>query len=293
MLGRARQRCRVMAIPPSKEIVGPLLAVLGDGKTHSLQRIHDNLSERFGLTDEERAMRTRTGNRIFRIRITSLLYRLRLEGLVENPSWAKYRLTASGLQQLSSKAAKFDTRPKVESTQSLDLDDPVEAIEYHVDHMNRATKEDLLKQVRRCTDAAFETLVVKILVAMNYGGSREDAGRAMGRSHDGGIDGVIKEDELGLDKIYVQAKRWSGNVGSDAIRNFLGALETNHASKGVLITTGGFTKSAETARDKAVKSLILINGDELAEYMFRYNMGVRTESTHEIKKMDPGFFEDL
>ena len=284
-----------MAIPPSKKIVDPLLAVLGDGKIHTLKKIDDALSGRFGLTAEERAMRTRSGNRIFRVRITSLLWRLRQEGLVENTSWAKYKLTASGLSQSRSpsKAPKFSLTPETGQAQSLDLDDPVEAIEHHIDSIKRATKEDLLKQTRQCTDSTFETLVVQILVKMGYGGSREDAGRTVGRSHDGGIDGVIKEDKLGLDKIYIQAKQWGGNVGSAEVQKFLGALDTKHATKGVLITTSDFTSAARAACDSSTKSLILINGDELVEYMFRDGIGVRLESTHEIKKIDPGFFEDL
>lgn len=274
-----------MAIPVGKTIDAPLRDILADGEIHTLSKIYDALSEHFGLTDAEKNQLTASGHPTFRIRIASYLYKLRQDGLVENPNRGEYKL--------ASPSTNSSQMPKVVQPQDLDPDDPVEVIEHQIDYLNRGTKQDLLKRIHQCSDAAFEALVVKVLLGMNYGDSK-DAGRRIGRSHDGGVDGVIKEDALGLGKIYIQAKRWSGNnVGSADVQKFLGALDNVHATKGVLITTSCFTKEAETAKDSPNESITLINGDKLVEYMFRYGIGVREANTYTTKKIDPEFFDEL
>lgn len=285
----------MVAIPHIKKIDVPLRNILADGDIHTLSKIHDALSEHFGLTDEEKNQLTASGNKKFRTRIITSLYNLRQGGLVENPNRGEYKLTASGLSQSHSpsKVPKFSLTPETGQAQSLDLDEPEEAIEHHIDCIKRATKQDLLQQIHKCSDAEFETLVVKVLLGMKYGDSK-DAGRRIGRSHDGGVDGVIKEDVLGLGKIYIQAKRWSeAKVGSTDIQKFLGALDNAHATKGVFITTSCFTKEAKTACDSPNKSITLINGDKLVEYMFHYGIGVREANTYTTKKIDPDFFDNL
>ena len=258
---------------------------MADGDIHNLSKIHDALSEHFGLTDEEKNQLTASGNKKFRTRIITSLYNLRQGGLVENPNRGEYKLTSPNTNS--------NQMPEVQQPQDLDPDDPVEVIEHEIDCMNRATKQDLLQQIHKCSDAEFETLVVKVLLGMKYGDSK-DAGRRIGRSHDGGVDGVIKEDVLGLGKIYIQAKRWSeAKVGSTDIQKFLGALDNAHATKGVFITTSCFTKEAKTACDSPNKSITLINGDKLVEYMFHYGIGVREANTYTTKKIDPDFFDNL
>lgn len=275
----------MVAIPHIKKIDAPLRAILADGEIHTLSKIHDALSEHFGLTDEEKNQLTASGNNKFRTRIITHLYNLRQDGLVENPNRGEYKLTSPNTNS--------NQMPEVQQPQDLDPDDPVEVIEHQIDCMNRDTKQDLLQQIHKCSDAEFETLVVKVLLGMKYGDSK-DAGRRIGRSHDGGVDGVIKEDVLGLGKIYIQAKRWSGTkVRSTDIQKFLGALDNAHATKGVFITTSCFTKEAETAQDSPNKSITLINGDKLVEYMFHYGIGVREANTYTTKKIDPDFFDDL
>ena len=154
-------------------------------------------------------------------------------------------------------------------------------------------KEDLRGYLARCTYDAFERLVVQLLVKMGYGGSAQDAGMAVGKSRDGGIDGVIKEDELGLGNIYIQAKRRDGDVGDPEIREFVSTLDSKRASKGVLITTSNFTAQAKKTEEMTTKSLVLINGEDLADYMIRYNLGVSITDTYEIKRVDARFFDTV
>ena len=147
-------------------------------------------------------------------------------------------------------------------------------------------------QVQGITPQQFEVLVVQLLVAMGYGGNTHDAGQALGRSGDNGIDGVVKQDPLGLDKVYLQAKQWTNNVGSQEVRNFSGSLTYHKASKGVLITTAGFSSSAtDTARQ--IGNIILIDGKTLANLMIQYGVGVLTRATYQLRRVDTDFFESI
>lgn len=146
--------------------------------------------------------------------------------------------------------------------------------------------------MKSCSPSFFERLVVELLVAMGYGGTLQDAGKAVGKSGDGGIDGIIKEDRLGLDVIYLQAKRWEGNVSRPEIQKFAGALLGNQARKGVFITTSDFTKEAKDYVKTITSNIILINGEELAELMIDYNVGVSVATTYEIKKIDSDYFSE-
>jgi restriction system protein len=150
---------------------------------------------------------------------------------------------------------------------------------------------DLLEQVKESSPAFFEQLVIDLLVAMGYGGSRQDAGRAIGKSGDGGIDGIIKEDKLGLDVIYVQAKRWDGTVGRPEIQKFAGALQGHRASKGVFITSSSYSREALDYVNMINTKIILISGAELARMMVDYNVGVSTVGMYELKKIDTDYFE--
>ena len=149
----------------------------------------------------------------------------------------------------------------------------------------------LLDQVMACSPEFFERLVVDLLVAMGYGGSRLDAGKAVGKSGDGGIDGVIKEDRLGLDTVCIQAKRWEGVVGSDRVQAFAGSLEGAKASKGVIITTSHFSPAAKAYVEKIAKRIVLIDGPRLAELMMDFGIGVTEEDTYSVKKLDGDYFE--
>jgi restriction system protein len=150
---------------------------------------------------------------------------------------------------------------------------------------------ELLEQVKSSTPGFFERLVIDLLVAMGYGGSRQDAGRVIGQSGDGGIDGTIKEDKLGLDVIYVQAKRWESTVGRPEIRKFAGALQGQRANKGVFITTSSFSREAEDYANVISSKIILVSGDQLVKLMVDHNVGVSPISNYEIKKVDSDYFE--
>ena len=152
--------------------------------------------------------------------------------------------------------------------------------------------DEILDNVKQCSPQFFERLVVDLLVKMGYGGTREDAGRAIGQPGDGGIDGIINEDRLGLDIIYIQAKRWEGTVGRSEIQKFAGALQGQKARKGVFITTSDFTKRAREFATNIETKIILIDGAELARFMIEYGIGVETESVFELKRVNPGYFEE-
>jgi restriction system protein len=156
--------------------------------------------------------------------------------------------------------------------------------------IREALADDILEKVMTCSPRFFENLVVTLLVKMGYGGTRQDAGEAIGRSGDGGIDGIIKEDRLGLDVIYLQAKRWDGIVSRPEIQKFAGALQGRRARKGVFITTSNFSKEARDFASAIDNKIILMDGNELAEYMIDFNVGVSTQNSYEIKRLDSDYF---
>ena len=169
---------------------------------------------------------------------------------------------------------------------------PEKSIEENYQQIRTELAANLLQEIKDNSSAFFEELVIDLLVAMGYGGSREDAGRAVGRSGDGGIDGIINEDKLGLDMIYVQAKRWESNVGEPPVRDFVGALDGAGVQKGVFITTSDFNPAAKDFAERSSKSIILIDGNQLAQYMIDHNVGVSIEKTYEIKRVDSDYFAE-
>jgi restriction system protein len=177
---------------------------------------------------------------------------------------------------------------------ALDVDSgetPEELIEREATRIDRALEGELLSRAKAVTPAAFEQLVLDLLVAMGYGGSKRDAALAVGRSGDGGIDGVIKEDALGLDMVYVQAKRWDGTVGRPTVQAFVGSLQGFHATKGVLLTTSSFSPDARTYVDRVSTRVVLVDGTELARLMREYGIGVALAKTIQLKRLDSDYFE--
>lgn len=154
----------------------------------------------------------------------------------------------------------------------------------------RWVSSELLHTVKQCPPEFFERLVVDVLIKMGYGGSRKEAGQAVGKTSDGGIDGIIKEDKLGLDIIYIQAKRWENTVGRPEIQKFAGALQGQRARKGIFITTSNFTKDALSYVENIETKIILIDGQRLAELMIAYNVGANTTAVYEVKKIDSDYF---
>lgn len=175
-----------------------------------------------------------------------------------------------------------------------DATTPLEALESAYDNLKQELADELLDRLKKATPAFFERCVVELLVAMGYGGSRADAGKAIGRSGDGGIDGIIKEDRLGLDVVYVQAKRWDSNpVGRPDVMQFAGALQAQKADKGVFITTSRFTDDAKGYVSQIGSKIVLIDGKQLTEYMIEYNIGVSVVASYPVKKVDSDYFEEL
>ena len=167
-----------------------------------------------------------------------------------------------------------------------------ESIEANYQQIQGELAADLLQQIKDNSPAFFEKLVIDLLVAMGYGGSREEAGRAVGGSGDGGIDGVINEDILGLDVIYVQAKRWQGNVGEPPVRDFVWALQGRRARKGIFITTSDFTREARDYVTTIETKIVLIDGRQLAQFMIDHNVGVSVVKSYEIKRVDSDYFAE-
>ena len=230
------------------------------------------LSEKFQLSDEQKNAKKKNGERyldVFRYSVVAPAF--------------KYLLDAGKLKQPGgSKTPYFLVTQFVE---------PDSIIEKNYQKLREGLATELLQKIKDNTPAFFEELVIDLLVAMGYGGSREDA-QAVGRSHDGGIDGIINEDRLGLDVVYVQAKQWKESVSRPEIQKFAGALQGQRARKGIFITTSGFTKGAEEYVKTIDSKIILINGNQLAEYMINHDVGVSIEKTYEIKRVDSDYFAE-
>jgi restriction system protein len=181
--------------------------------------------------------------------------------------------------------------PDASRQATLEIETPEERLATAYKTLRANLQVDLIEQVKSASPSFFERLVVDLLLAMGYGGSRQDAGRAIGKSGDGGIDGIIKEDKLGLDVIYIQAKRWEGTVGRPEVQKFAGALQGHRAPKGVFITTSSFTREAEDYANALNTKVILINGAVLTDLMIDHNVGVATTGTYELKRVDADYFE--
>ncbi|RDI98340.1 restriction endonuclease [Dyella solisilvae] len=306
-----------MAIPDFQTLMLPVLrsSELGEVKISDVVQL---LADKFQLTDEERSELLPSGKQTtFANRVHWAKSYLGKAGLVELTKRAHFKITDRGRDVLAIPPERIDIRflekfPEFvqfrEASNSIDSvgkDSPVaEAVQ--ASHMTpdeiirKAHAEldddlsiDLLTRVIAAPPEFFERLVVQLLLAMGYGGSAGEAGRALGKSGDGGVDGVIDQDALGLDRIYVQAKRYSdGNkVGSGAIRDFFGSLDRFKAAKGLFVTTSTFSPSARETADFLSKRIVLIDGRQLAKLMIRYNVGCRVEETIQLKKVDEEYFE--
>ncbi len=302
-----------MAIPDYQTIMLPLLRFAEDKQEHTLREATDILSVQFNLSQEEREQLLASGRKpIFYDRVGWAKTYLGQAKLLESPKRRLFRITKRGtdllkqnpqtvndktLQQFPefkefvSRKNKKSEKIVIQSNEEI-LNTPEESLETAYQTIRNTLATEILDKVKSCSPAFFERLVVELLVAMGYGGTLQDAGKAVGKSGDGGIDGIIKEDRLGLDVIYLQAKRWEGNVSRPEIQKFAGALLGNQARKGVFITTSDFTKEAKDYVKTISSNIILIDGEELAELMIDYNVGVSVATTYEIKKIDSDYFSE-
>jgi len=300
-----------MAIPDYQTIMLPLLKFAGDNQEHSLREAVDYLADEFELSEEELKEMLPSGTqRLFNNRVAWALTYIRKAGLVESPKRGIFKITDRGQQVLSKGLQKIDNKfliqfpefvefksikkkpTKKPSTTIKEIDDtnPEETLETAYQELHDELASELLQTIKQCPPDFFERLVIDVLIKMGYGGSRKEAGQAIGKVSDGGIDGIIKEDKLGLDIIYIQAKRWEGTVGRPEIQKFAGALQGQRARKGIFITTSIFTKEALSYVENIDSKIILIDGQRLAELMIAYNVGANTTAVYEVKKIDSDYF---
>lgn len=296
-----------MAIPDFQTIMLPLLRFCADGKEHANQESLDALATEFGLTKDERKKLLPSGQqRVFDNRVAWARAHMKMALLIENPRRGIFRITGRGksileqsppsidLKFLRQFSEYVDAREKPKSDSSTvtaeEAQTPEEQIEQAYETLRENLAGELLQQLKSASPSFFEKVVVDVLVRMGYGGSLKDAGQAIGRSGDEGIDGVINEDRLGLDSIYIQAKRWEGTVSRPEIQKFAGALQGKRATKGVFITTSDFSEGSRDFASNISSKIILIDGNQLADLMIEYGVGVSTIVTYELKKLDSDFF---
>jgi restriction system protein len=301
-------------IPDYQSLMLPLLKLASDRQEHNYRDLIETLAKEFKVTDEERKELLASGNQlIFDNRVGWAKTYLKKAGLLDSPKRATFIITELGLQTLNKNPVHIDakylrqfpaflefihaSRSDNENEEETIAHEPTEQTpEENLDRayqrIRKSLAAELLSRVVELSPTFFERLVVELLVKMGYGGSIKDAGKAIGKSGDEGIDGTIKEDKLGLDIIYIQAKRWkSGNVvGRPELHKFVGALAGQGAKKGIFITTSNFTKEALDYTPKNETKIVLIDGEQLAQLMIDYNLGCTTQQIYEIKNIDTDYF---
>jgi restriction system protein len=305
-----------MAIPDYQSVLLPLLKAVSDQNEHKYRELIETLAIEFKVTDEERKELLASGNQaIFDNRVGWAKTYLKKAGLLDSPKRATFVISELGLETLKKNLDRIDAKylrqfpsfiefqnaSKSETDRSEEASliesnehTPEENLDKAYQKIRKSLASELLSNVIDLSPAFFERLVVELLVKMGYGGSIKDAGKALGKTGDEGIDGTIKEDKLGLDIIYIQAKRWKpGNVvGRPEIQKFVGALAGQGAKKGIFITTSNFTKEALEYTPRNETKIVLIQGEQLAQLMIDYNLGCATQQTYEVKKIDHDYFSE-
>ena len=301
-----------MAIPDFQTLMLPLLRLLADGREHGFGEACDALSEEFRLSEAERRQLLPSGRYpLMRNRVGWARTYLVKAGLVESPRRGVMRISARGRDVLAECPQRIDMgfleqypeylafregrRVEREANAVVEgaaasQQTPEEALELAHARLRSDLESELLGLVKGASPRFFERLVVELLVRMGYGGSLADAGQAVGGSGDGGIDGIIKEDQLGLDTIYIQAKRWENTVGRPEIQRFAGALQGHQADKGVFITTADFSRDAREYAARIANRIVLIDGPQLAKLMVDHDLGVSTVESYEVKRVDSDYF---
>lgn len=303
-----------MTIPDFQTIMLPFLQFSSDGKMHNFLEATDALAKEFKLTPEEIDTLIPSGQQRFANRVGWAKTHLKKAGLIDYPQRGHFQITQRGFNVLKETPEAIDMKylmkfPEFQEFRKVGQVDkekekiediseqlpPEESIEFAYQEIRAGLADDLLDYVLKCSPAFFEKLVVELLVSMGYGGSQENAARAVGKSGDDGIDGIIDEDKLGLDSIYIQAKRYQkdARIGAHFIRNFIGALQGCKATKGVFLTTAGFTKDALDFVSKVQSRVVLIDGQKLANLMIDYGIGVSTRMNYEIKQLDTDYFGEV
>ncbi|MCE7929290.1 MAG: restriction endonuclease [Chloroflexi bacterium CFX7] len=298
-----------MTIPDFQALMLPLLAATADGREHTLPELRARLAHQFGLTEAELSQRLPSGGQTtFDNRVGWAQTYLGKAGLLERPRRGLMRITDSGRALLAEnpqridlklleryesyrqfRETKRDRRPvALEPRVAMELT-PEEMMEQGYRELRTSVTEDLLTQVKSASPSFFERLVVELLLKLGYGGALGE-GETLGKSGDGGVDGVIREDKLGLDVVYVQAKRWEASVGRPLVQAFVGSLEGHKARKGVMITTSTFSNDARGYVQNIEKRVVLVDGRQLAELMVDTGLGVNPVASYTIWRIDSDYF---
>lgn len=304
-----------MTIPDFQTIMLPLLKLAGDGEVHSIHEAVNRLADDFSLSEEERTKLLPSGQQpTFYNRVGWARTYLKKAGLLEDPRRGHFRMTDRGRRVLEQKPSKIDMQflsqfdefvefrergpdTDEDKTETDEIDEltPEEVMERAYQQIREDLAGELLTYVLNSGSGFFEKLVVELLVQMGYGGSRREAARAVGKSGDEGIDGIIDEDRLGLDVIYVQAKKWKDDnpVGRPEIQKFVGALQGRRARKGIFITTSRFTNEAREYARRIDTKVVLIDGDRLTDLMIDHDVGVSPLTTYDVKRVDSDYFGEF
>lgn len=305
-----------MSIPTYEEIMLPLLRFIANGSTYDNRICEIELAKQFGLTDDEINQKLQSGKKIFYDRLNWAKTYLRNAGLIEIPTRGKFKITQRGIDLLKENPEyidakfllryeefrefikrskkRFDVEVANTGDNTIDSKTPQERMDEAYKEIRETLAQELLQKLLEVPFDKFEEIVLDLLINMGYGGSKQEAKKVTQKTGDEGIDGVINEDRLGLDRIYVQAKRWNGTaVGRPEIQKFVGALVGQGAKKGIFITTSSFTKEAMSYVEKNNDiKVILIDGMQLTEYMIDFNVGVSIQQNYEIKRIDSDYFEE-
>src|SRR3990167_175313 len=283
-----------MAIPDYQTIILPLLKFYSDNQEHSFRDAVEEMAKEFKLTDQERKELLPSGQQeIFDNRVGWARTYMKKACLIDSTRRGHNKITQRGLDVIKQKPQKINVdflQQFSEFKSFLDLRHNKQDEEQEPEINNKTT--ELLKSLKSCSPNFFERLVIDVIIKIGYGGTRQDAGKAIGKSGDGGIDGIIKEDKLGLDTIYIQAKRWENTVGRPEIQKFVGALTGQRAKKGLFITTSDFSKDSLDYVSRIDTKIVLIDGETLAQLMIDHNVGVSTIASYELKKIDSDYFSE-
>jgi restriction system protein len=300
-----------MAIPGFQEVMLPLLKICNDEKEHNGKEVSVILAKHFGLNEDEKNLRlNNTKQSKFGNTVSWAQSHLKAAKLLTRTNGKNFKITNNGklilkndldiidINYLRTLPAYREALKGLKETNSTEIIEepesstPQEMIEKGYLQIKKTLYSEIIEQVKSCSPAFFESIVIDLLLKMGYGGTLEDAGQALGRSGDEGIDGIVKEDRLGFEIIYIQAKRWENTVGRPEIQKFVGALHGRHAKKGLFITTSRFTsESLEYVKNLDVK-VILVDGDKFAELMIDYGLGLAIEKTYNIYRIDTDYFQE-
>jgi len=299
-----------MAIPPYQAFFEPVLRIASDGKEHTAGEVIEFVAKEMRLSEQDRKTLLPSGKqRVIDNRVAWSITYLAKALLLERTRRGMFAITERGRELLESHPGKIDRKSLLQfpefrafavstataqSGASRDDDDeqqtPQDRLASSYQLMRSQLVQEVLEKTLKCSPRFFEEVVVDVMLALGYGGNRKDAGQAVGKSGDGGIDGIIKEDKLGLDVIYLQAKRWENPVGEPELHKFAGSLDKKKARRGIFITTSRFTEAAMDFVRQIEKKIVLIDGETLAEMMIDHNVGVAEIETYAVKRLDSDYF---